>query len=206
MSGRRVNKEGEVRDENGDVMGRLTTGDLGHCVGLEVDDNGYVVDNDGNKVGEVTLIENIIEDEEIPEEELTEEEKEERRKKEQDREIAEKMGAICTQTLERVQPICKQITDVSAYLYRLTQTVTNLPFLYSTSKPPTVPHVKSWTRKIWSTKYNLLSKRLVVSCKSATAPCVASTPTVASLLKPRVVQAPRRPLPRSTALPILSRS
>ncbi|THV82310.1 hypothetical protein D6D29_04741 [Aureobasidium pullulans] len=111
MSGRRVNKEGEVRDENGDVMGRLTTGDLGHCVGLEVDDNGYVVDNDGNKVGEVTLIENIIEDEEIPEEELTEEEKEERRKKEQDREIAEKMGAICTQTLERVQPICKQITD-----------------------------------------------------------------------------------------------
>ncbi|KAI5258817.1 hypothetical protein E4T42_00437 [Aureobasidium subglaciale] len=111
MSGRRVNKEGEVRDENGDVMGRLTTGDLGHCVGLEVDDNGYVVDNDGNKVGEVTLIQNIIEDEEIPEEELTEEEKEERKKKEQDREIAEKMGAICTQTLERVQPVCKQITD-----------------------------------------------------------------------------------------------
>ncbi|KAK6004011.1 hypothetical protein QM012_008861 [Aureobasidium pullulans] len=111
MSGRRVNKEGEVRDENGDVMGRLTAGDLGHCVGLEVDDNGYVVDNDGNKVGEVTLIANIIEDEEIPEEELTEEEKEERRKREQDREIAEKMGAICTQTLERVQPICKQITD-----------------------------------------------------------------------------------------------
>ncbi|KAI4730777.1 hypothetical protein E4T49_01394 [Aureobasidium sp. EXF-10728] len=111
MSGRRVNKEGEVRDENGDVMGRLTAGDLGHCVGLEVDDNGYVVDNDGNKVGEVTLIGNIIEDEEIPEEELTEEEKEERRKREQDREIAEKMGTICTQTLERVQPICKQITD-----------------------------------------------------------------------------------------------
>ncbi|KAH0349811.1 hypothetical protein KCU83_g5141, partial [Aureobasidium melanogenum] len=111
MSGRRVNKEGEVRDENGDVMGRLTAGDLGHCVGLEVDDNGYVVDNDGNKVGEVTLIANIIEDEEIPEEELTEEEKEERRKREQDREIAEKMGTICSQTLERVQPICKQITD-----------------------------------------------------------------------------------------------
>ncbi|KEQ65287.1 uncharacterized protein M437DRAFT_42271 [Aureobasidium melanogenum CBS 110374] len=111
MSGRRVNKEGEVRDENGDVMGRLTAGDLGHCVGLEVDDNGYVVDNDGNKVGEVTLIGNIIEDEEIPEEELTEEEKEERRKREEERQIAEKMGTICTQTLERVQPICKQITD-----------------------------------------------------------------------------------------------
>lgn len=115
MSGRRVNKEGEVRDENGDVMGRLTTGDLGHCVGLEVDDNGYVVDNDGNKVGEVTLLENIVEEEE-PEEGLTEEELEEQRKKEEDRKIAEKMGAICTQTLERIQPICKQITDVSTYL------------------------------------------------------------------------------------------
>lgn len=117
MSGRRVNKEGEVRDENGNIMGRLTAGDLGHCAGLEVDDNGYVVDNDGNKVGEVTLLENIVEEEEIPEEELTEEQKEELRKKEQDREIAEKMGTICSQTLERVQPICKQITDVSAYLF-----------------------------------------------------------------------------------------
>jgi hypothetical protein len=202
MSGRRVNKEGEVRDENGDVMGRLTAGDLGHCVGLEVDDNGYVVDNDGNKVGEVTLIANIIEDEEIPEEELTEEEKEERKKKEQDREIAEKMGNICNQTLEKVQPICKQITDVSAYLfYEFTRIVTDLPSPYSTSKPPTVPHVKSWTRKIWSTRSSLLSKRVVASCKSATAPCAASTPMVASLLRPRAVLALRRPLLRSTAWP-----
>jgi hypothetical protein len=107
MSGRRVNKEGEVRDENGDVMGRLTAGDLGHCVGLEVDDNGYVVDNDGNKVGEVTLLENIAE--EVPEEEMTEEELQ--RKK--DAELADKMAAICQQTLERVQPVCKQITEVN---------------------------------------------------------------------------------------------
>jgi hypothetical protein len=106
MSGRRVNKEGEVRDENGDVMGRLTAGDLGHCVGLEVDDNGYVVDNDGNKVGEVTLLENIAE--EVPEEEMTEEELQQKK----DAELADKMAAICQQTLERVQPVCKQITEV----------------------------------------------------------------------------------------------
>jgi len=105
MSGRRVNKEGEVRDENGDVMGRLTAGDLGHCVGLEVDDNGYVVDNDGNKVGEVTLLENIAE--EVPEEDMTEEELQ----KKQDSELAEKMSAICAQTIERMQPVCKQITE-----------------------------------------------------------------------------------------------
>merc|ERR1711939_642157 len=105
MSGRRVNKEGEVRDENGDVMGRLTAGDLGHCVGLEVDDNGYVVDNDGNKVGEVTLLENIAE--EVPEEEMSEEELQ--RKK--DAELADKMAAICQNTIERMQPVCKQITE-----------------------------------------------------------------------------------------------
>jgi len=31
MSGMRVKMVGEVRDENGDIIGRLTAGDLGHC-------------------------------------------------------------------------------------------------------------------------------------------------------------------------------
>ncbi|KAF2151264.1 hypothetical protein K461DRAFT_295334 [Myriangium duriaei CBS 260.36] len=104
MSGRHVNKEGEVRNEDGDVIGRLTAGDLGHCVGCEIDDSGNVVDNDGNKIGEVTLLENIIEEEE---EGPTEEEQQ----RQQEREIAEKMANICTQTLERIQPVCKQITE-----------------------------------------------------------------------------------------------
>ncbi|KAF2277405.1 uncharacterized protein EI97DRAFT_290206 [Westerdykella ornata] len=103
MAGLRVNKDGEVRDQNGDLIGRLTAGDLGHCAGLEIDDNGYVVDNDGNKVGEVTLLENIVEEEEGE----TEEEKQKR----EDAELANKMANICQQTLERVQPICKQITE-----------------------------------------------------------------------------------------------
>jgi hypothetical protein len=106
MSGMRVNKEGEVRDENGDIIGRLTAGDLGHCAGLEIDDNGYVIDNDGNKVGEVTLLGNIQE-EEIPEDETDEE-----RQRREDAELANKMSHICTDTLERVQPVMKQITDV----------------------------------------------------------------------------------------------
>ncbi|KAJ4400771.1 hypothetical protein N0V91_008402 [Didymella pomorum] len=105
MSGMRVNKEGEVRDENGDVIGRLTAGDLGHCAGLEIDDNGYVIDNDGNKVGEVTLLGNIQE-EEIPEDETDEE-----RQRREDSELANKMAGICQQTLERVQPVMKQITE-----------------------------------------------------------------------------------------------
>jgi hypothetical protein len=104
MSGRSVNKEGEVRDENGDLMGRLTSGDLGHCIGLEIDDNGYVIDNDGNRVGEVTLLENIAEEE-------PEEETEEQQKRKQDAELADKMANICQQTLERIQPVMKQITE-----------------------------------------------------------------------------------------------
>ncbi|KAK3709259.1 hypothetical protein LTR37_010997 [Vermiconidia calcicola] len=108
MSGKRVNKEGEVRDDQGDLMGKLTMGDLSHCVGQKIDDAGNVVDVDGNKIGEVTLIENIVEEEyEGP----TEEELAEAAKREEEREIAEKMAAICTQTLERVQPVCKQITE-----------------------------------------------------------------------------------------------
>jgi hypothetical protein len=106
MSGMHVNKEGEVRDENGDCIGRLTAGDLGHCAGLEIDDNGYVIDNDGNKVGEVTLLENIQEEEEIPEDETDEE-----RQRREDSELAKKMSAICEDTLQRVQPVMKQITD-----------------------------------------------------------------------------------------------
>jgi len=108
MSGMRVNKEGEVRDENGDVIGRLTAGDLGHCAGLEIDDNGYVIDNDGNKVGEVTLLENIQEEEE---EEILEDETDEERQRREDSELANKMSAICQQTLERIQPVMKQITE-----------------------------------------------------------------------------------------------
>ena len=107
MSGRRVNREGEVRDEAGELIGRLTMGDLSHCVGQEIDDAANVIDVDGNKLGEVTLLENIADDYEGP----TEEELEEARKREEEREIAEKMASICTQTLERMQPICKQIDE-----------------------------------------------------------------------------------------------
>ena len=106
MSGLRVNKEGEVRDQNGDVIGRLTDGNLTACVGKEINDNGYVVDQDGNKVGEVTLLENILEEED-------EGPTEEQLKEAEEREVAKKIGNIVNQTLEKMEPICKQITDVS---------------------------------------------------------------------------------------------
>ena len=110
MSGHHVNREGEVRDDNGELIGRLTEGNLGSCIGKEIDDNGYVVDNDGNRIGECTLIENIEEPEE--EEGPTEEELEALRKKEEDAAIAKKMTYILKETLDKMEPICKNITEV----------------------------------------------------------------------------------------------
>lgn len=106
MSGHVVNSKGEVRDENGELLGMVTDGHLPTLVGCEVDDNGFVVDNDGNKIGECTLIENLPEDEEVgpTEEEL---------QKAEDAEIAKKMNNIVQQTIEKMQPVCKNITDVS---------------------------------------------------------------------------------------------
>ena len=131
MSGLRVNKEGEVRDQNGDVIGRLTDGNLTACVGKEINDNGYVVDQDGNKVGEVTLLENILEEED---EGPTEEEL----KEAEEREVAKKIGNIVNQTLEKMEPICKQITDVSPtpLPHHLTSILTLIP-AHRKSRPHT---------------------------------------------------------------------
>ncbi|CAL5874350.1 uncharacterized protein PFLUO_LOCUS8646 [Penicillium psychrofluorescens] len=105
MNGRKVNREGEIRDEDGNLIGKLTEGNLKSLVGKTVDDNGYVVDNDGNKVGECTLLENL------PEEGLSAEEIEQQKKEEHDRDLAKKMSSIVQQTLDSVEPLCKQITE-----------------------------------------------------------------------------------------------
>ncbi|KAK4691892.1 hypothetical protein P7C71_g5206, partial [Lecanoromycetidae sp. Uapishka_2] len=102
MSGHKVNKDGEVRDENGELLGMVTDGHLPTLVGLEVDDNGYVVDNDGNKVGECTLMQNLQEDEGPTEEEI---------KKAHDADIAKKINNVVVQTIEKMEPVCKNITE-----------------------------------------------------------------------------------------------
>lgn len=116
MSGRKVNKDGEVRDADGNLIGKLTSGNLATLVGKEIDDNGYVVDNDGNKIGECTLLENIQEEEPEPEPEpepeMSEEERAKLQKQQEDAELAKKMTAILSQTLDRIDPILKQITEV----------------------------------------------------------------------------------------------
>ena len=132
MSGHVVNSKGEVRDENGELLGMVTDGHLPTLVGCEVDDNGFVVDNDGNKIGECTLMENLPEDEE--EYRPTEEELQ----KAEDAEIAKKMNNIVQQTIEKMQPVCKNITDVSFFplLHNLI-TPANNPSAHGQSRPDT---------------------------------------------------------------------
>jgi hypothetical protein len=130
MSGRKVNKEGEVRDADGNLIGKLTSGNLATLIGKVIDDNGYVVDNDGNKIGECTLLENIPEPEPEPEAEEegpTAEEQEAAEKAEHDRQLAEKMISILSQTLDRIKPVCKQISDVSFHFPRPTIKTNNQP-------------------------------------------------------------------------------
>lgn len=110
MSGRKVTREGEVRDTDGNLIGKLTFGNLGTLVGKEIDDNGYVVDNDGNKLGECTLLETLPEEE--PEPGPSPEELEAQKKEEEGRQLAKKISRIVAQTLERIRPVCKMSTDV----------------------------------------------------------------------------------------------
>lgn len=141
MAGLRVNRDGEVRDKNGDLIGKLTDGNLLHCVGKEINDNGYVVDQDGNKVGEVTLLENI------PEEEPEGPTEEEARALEE-KEVAKKISNIINQTLEKMEPICKQITEVRCLLiHRPTIVILMSPL--SLSKRPIAHRKRNWTRKNW---------------------------------------------------------
>lgn len=116
MAGRKVTREGEVRDVDGNIIGKLTSGNLPTLIGKEIDDNGNVVDNDGNRLGECTLIENIPEPEPEAEAEVPDQSPEEMQKQkeeEEDRQLSKKMSSIIGQTLDRLRPICKMISEAS---------------------------------------------------------------------------------------------
>jgi len=119
-AGRRVNKRGEVVDDNGDTIAKLTDGDLLKCAGKEIDDDGDVVDGKGSSIGHVTLLEDIPEPEAEPEPEPepvveepkeTEEEIAERKQLEQDKKLANQMAACISQSIDKIKPILKMITD-----------------------------------------------------------------------------------------------
>lgn len=115
MSGRKVNKQGEVVNEDGDVIGRLTNGDVGICAGKKIDDDGDVVDAKGTTLGHVSLLADIpepeAEPEPEPEPEESEEQKAEKKQQEQDRKLAAQMGSVIEQSLDKIKPILRMITQ-----------------------------------------------------------------------------------------------
>lgn len=108
LAGLHVNQEGNVVDQNGNIIAKLTSGDPLVCAGLEIDDDGDVVNAKGVTVGHVNLLSEIP-DEPEPEGE-TEEEKEERLNREQDRKLAIQMAMCLEGCLDKIKPICKMIT------------------------------------------------------------------------------------------------
>lgn len=106
LAGRKVNRQGEVADDDGNVIGRLVSGDLATCAGKEVDDDGDVTNSKGGTVGHVSLLEDIP-----PPETESAEDREEREKAERDRELAGKLAASIEQSLDKLRPILKLITD-----------------------------------------------------------------------------------------------
>jgi hypothetical protein len=109
-AGLKVNREGNVVDENGDVIAKLTEGEATKCAGKEIDNDGDVVDGKGKAVGHVTLIEHIPAPEEPKE---TEEEVEKKKQLEQDRKLAAQLATCIEESIDKIKPILKMITDVS---------------------------------------------------------------------------------------------
>jgi hypothetical protein len=116
--GRKVNKKGDVVDESGNVIAKLTSGDILSCAGKEIDNDGDVKDQKGTVVGHITLLEDIPEPEIVEEPKESEEEIEQRKQLEQDKKLAGQLGSVVEQSIEKIKPILKMITDVSSSIFR----------------------------------------------------------------------------------------
>jgi hypothetical protein len=110
-AGRKVNRGGNVVDENGDIIAKLTEGEVTKCAGNEIDNDGDVVDGKGTSIGHVTLLEYIPAPEEPTE---TEEEIAEKKQLAEDKKLAKQMAACVSQSIDKIKPILKMITDVSS--------------------------------------------------------------------------------------------
>ena len=106
MAGLKVNREGEVRSDSGDVIGKLTDGSITNCAGKEIDEDGDIVNAKGQTIGHATLLENI------PPEPAESEEKKKREELEQDKKLAGQMANCIQQLIDKVQPILRMITEV----------------------------------------------------------------------------------------------
>jgi len=56
LDGLKVNKKGQVLDEDGEPIGELTAGELSACAGKKINATGEVLDKDGNVIGHVRTL------------------------------------------------------------------------------------------------------------------------------------------------------
>lgn len=56
VEGLKVNKKGEVLDEDGEPIAKLSEGELTQCAGKKINDKGEIIDKEGNVIGKVELL------------------------------------------------------------------------------------------------------------------------------------------------------
>jgi hypothetical protein len=56
FGGLKVNKKGEVLNEDGEPVAKLSEGELADVARMKINDKGEVVDKEGNVVGKVEMI------------------------------------------------------------------------------------------------------------------------------------------------------
>ncbi|RDL42399.1 uncharacterized protein BP5553_02378 [Venustampulla echinocandica] len=109
VAGRKINRDGNVLDDDGDVIGKLVEGDIGKCIGKEIDDDGDIVNSKGQSLGHISLLEDIplepVQEQEDPEE------VEKKKQLEQDKKLANQMAGCVQQSIDKIKPILKMITD-----------------------------------------------------------------------------------------------
>lgn len=108
LAGRKVNREGNVLDDDGNIVGKLTSGDINICAGKEVDDDGDVFNYKGSTIGHVNMLEDIPPE---PQPEESAEEKQAREQVQKDKKLAGQLSYCIEDSLQKIHPICKRITD-----------------------------------------------------------------------------------------------
>ena len=61
LEGLKVNKKGEVVNEDGDPIAKLSEGELDQVRGKKINDKGEILDKDGKVIGKVELIHGAVE-------------------------------------------------------------------------------------------------------------------------------------------------
>ncbi|KAI8064129.1 hypothetical protein BDF21DRAFT_428281 [Thamnidium elegans] len=95
-----VRRSGKVVDEDDEIVGTVDKGSANQWAGFKVDSYGNVINQDGHTVGKADMIKQI-----------SDEERQQQEEDKQYREIADSMSQAVQQSLDKIKPILKEITD-----------------------------------------------------------------------------------------------